>query len=149
MIYCDGCTRILDEDVQFCPYCNKEDTEWQINTEPEPVYKPAHVFRGSSFDKLREINRQIEDNPPVPEKKPELPKESPGAGLYIGMVIVATCCSPASIVIGLVLLAQRNENYRALGIWSVGLGIVITLITVVFWITYSIVSGDGGMLWTY
>ena len=120
MIYCDGCARILDEDVQFCPHCNEEDHGWQpgsIVHEQQNRQRPVvnTVYRGEVFDRLREINKEIAKNP-RPEPKPPVYDEKPGPILYMVFLTLASCFSIVGLILGIVYMRKRNKNYQALGI---------------------------------
>lgn len=118
MLYCVKCARILDEDVQFCPICNEEDPDWQDIWEPEFAFTeiPAKAYRGEVFDKLREINRHIEENPKPEPIKSYIPEEKPSAGLYVAMIILSTCLSFVGLIVGIVYLFNKNKHYQTLGI---------------------------------
>ena len=134
MIYCGSCARILDTDVQFCPHCNEEDPNWQVPQDvpeyQEPDFIPNRVFRGEAFDRLREINQHIEDNPRVEPKKPDPPEDKPSTGLYIAMIMLATCLSFVGLIMGIIYVTNKNKNYHPLG--------VATLLTSIFFLIFGI-----------
>ena len=114
MLYCVKCARILDEDLQFCPICNEEDPNWQ--SPPEPIDIPAKAFKGEVFDKLREINQHIEENPKPEPVKTYFQEEKPSAGLYVAMILLSTCLSCVGLIVGIVYLFNKNKHYQTLGI---------------------------------
>ena len=135
MIYCNSCARILDEDVQFCPLCNEEDPNWQ---EKEPVPDIAgRAFKGDAFDKLRQINQQIEERgepEPEPAKPFEPPPDTPGVGLYVAMIILSMCFSFVGVIMGIVYLVNRNKNYQLLGILTLVISTVFLVSAIIFFI---------------
>ena len=127
MLYCVKCARILDEDVQFCPLCNEEDPNWQDSQEPEPVDIPTRVFKGEVFDKLRDINRHIEENPKPEPVKSYVQEEKPGAGLYVAMIMLSICLSFVGLIVGVVYLFNKNKHYQTLGIVTLIISVVFFL----------------------
>ena len=144
MIYCDKCARILDEDVQFCPICNDEDPNWQdMQKEPDTVDIQSRVFRGEAFDKLREINQHLEENPyqeQEPVKRPVY-EDKPSAGLYIAMILLSTCLSFVGLIVGIVYATNRNKHYQALGIMILIISVVFLLSGVILWVAIVALAG--------
>ena len=136
MVYCDKCARILDEDVQFCPICNEEDPNWQeaqaSQSWPAPTDIPARAFRGEVFDKLREINQHIEENPrPAPAHQPVY-EDKPSGGLYAAMILLAVCLSFVGLIMGIVYLTKPNKHYKHLGIVTLLISAVFMLSGLIF-----------------
>ena len=150
MIYCEICARILDEDVQFCPICNEEDPDWNHQSPNVSDNEPVRAFRGEVFDRLREINQNIEkklepgsnqssqsdqSNQPNQSDQPglsDLPKEEPGVGLYLLMITLSVCLSFVGLVMGIVYLTKKNENYRTLGVITVAVSVIFLLFGLMF-----------------
>ena len=131
MLYCVKCALILDEDVQFCPICNEEDPHWQGLQEPEPADIPAKAFKGEVFDKLREINRHIEENPQPEPVKTHVHEDKPGIGLYIAMIMLSTCLSFVGLIVGIVYMFNQNKHYRTLGIVTLIISTVFFLSAII------------------
>ena len=130
MVYCDSCARILDEDVQFCPHCNSEDANWQEKP-AAPDYKPPAVFRGEVFDRLREINQHIEENPNPNTYKTNKQEEKPAASLYIIIIMMSACLSIVGLIMGIVYASKKNKNYRDLGVVAIVISSIFLLFGVV------------------
>ncbi|MCL2420999.1 MAG: hypothetical protein FWD03_04005 [Defluviitaleaceae bacterium] len=81
-----------------------------------------------TLDKLREINQHIADNP-----KPEIvdavieEEDKPSGGLYIAMILLASCLSCVGLIMGIVYLTKPNKNYRQLGIVTLVISLVILI----------------------
>ena len=127
MLYCVKCARILDEDVQFCPLCNEEDPNWQGIQKSESIDIPAKVFKGEVFDKLREINQHIEENPKTEPAKSYVQEEKPSAGLYIAMILLSACLSFVGVIVGIVYISNRNKHYKTLGVVTLIISTVFLL----------------------
>lgn len=140
MIYCNGCSRILDEDLQFCPHCNDEDENWQDLLMPQPqepiVINPA--FRGEAFDRLREINQHIEDNQIYEPEKMAQKEDQPGPFLYVLMIGLSICLSFVAVIAGIIILLKKNKNYHALG--------VITLVVSTIFLFFAVIYGIAFIL---
>ena len=147
MIYCAKCTKMLEDDVQFCPICNEEDPFWvkgqnsQQATETKTINEAPVLgaFRGEAFDKLREINRHIEENPQAPpnpdNKRNYEENDAPGFGLYIALLGLSVCLSFVGLLVGISFANKRNKHYRALGIVTITISAVFLAISLMFGIT--------------
>ena len=136
MIYCDDCARMLDEDVQFCPHCDKEDIHWQNTRDwEEDILMPGNAFRGEVFDKLREINKHIARNP-RPDPEPPVYEEKPGPLLYFFMIMLATCFSLIGLVAGVVFAVKRNKNYQVLGIVTIVISVIFLMFNLVLAVAF-------------
>ena len=156
MIYCEDCARILDTDVQHCPYCNLEDENWDNERFiQDHDFSPAPIFKGEVFDKLREINQHIEQqyesntaeaeslqNTPGPP-----PEESPGIGLYILMISLASCFSIAGLIAGIIMITKKGKQYQSLGIMTIVISLIFMIIGMVFVASFVLLTGNlyGGL----
>ncbi|MCL1988622.1 MAG: hypothetical protein FWG64_11740 [Firmicutes bacterium] len=70
MIYCDKCSRMLDEELEICPICGTIDENWEISafqqeTRSENSKASENSLRGSlgtqTFDRLQKLNQHIEE----------------------------------------------------------------------------------------
>ena len=133
MIYCDNCTRILDQDMQICPFCDEKDTNWRDPQKPE-VYKPSTSYVNSEvFERLREINRHIEEKTEsqnFESAEAFKPEDKPSKSEYIFMIILAASFSLVGFIIGIVYITKKNKNYQSLG----ALTLLISMLSSVFWI---------------
>jgi len=131
VLYCVNCARILDEDVQFCPICNEEDTEWQDIQEAALEDIPAKAFKGEVFDKLRDINQHIEENPTPEPVKSYTREDKPSIGLYIAMIMLSACLSFVGLIVGIVYLFNKNKHYQTLGIVTLIISAVFFLSSII------------------
>jgi len=129
MLYCDSCSRILDEDVRFCPLCNREDPDWQEYKEPE--YVPHGVFRGEAFDRLRKINQHLDENPPEPARLSS-PEEKPSDGLYVMLILMSVCLSIVGLIIGIVYASKKNKHFQSMGIVAIVVSSVFLVFGLIF-----------------
>ena len=128
MLYCNNCAKLLDEDVQFCPICNEEDPSWQEPDTANNEFVQQGAFKGEAFDKLREINQHIEENP-----IPDIPKiaeaeEKPGAGAYIALISLSVCFSIGGLILGIMYATRQNKHFQALGIVTIVISLVFLLL---------------------
>lgn len=143
MFYCDVCTKMMDEDVQFCPHCNNEDKFWtgdqNIITDAPEKLKTDHMFRGEVYDRLREINKHISKNP-RPEPRAPYYEEKPGAFLYIFFIMVASCFSLIGLIIGIAYIMKRNQNYKTLGVVTFTVSLMFIFFYIVMFVSFIIVG---------
>ena len=63
MIFCTNCTRLLDEDVRFCPHCNTEDTEFNQDEEQDVFQRLGRInnhLAAQEAEKAAEAARVVE-----------------------------------------------------------------------------------------
>ena len=140
MVYCDKCAKILDEDVQFCPICKEEDPYWMGSPTElfDTLDNTAKQFKGETFDKLREINQQIEDRPPVivenppPWQETQELEDRPSAALYAFAIMLASCLSFAGLIMGIIYASRKNRHYRTLGIVTIVISLLFMLFSFAF-----------------
>lgn len=128
MLYCNNCAKALDEDLQFCPDCGEEDPFWTA-----PVI-PQGQFRGEVFDRLREINKRIDENSDAgsedePVTQTPMPETYPGAGSYIALLSLAVCFWPGGLILGILYATRKNPHFRSLGIVTIVLTVSVFVIT--------------------
>ena len=129
MMYCSACAKMLDEDLRFCPDCNEEDPFW-VEADDSPPQVSQGAFRGEVFDKLREINQHIEENPhPPPRPDAErVYEERPGTGLYAALIMLAVCLPVVGLIMGFVYFSKTNKNFQPVGIIAIVVSIVFLLV---------------------
>ena len=150
MIYCNKCARILDEDVQFCPICNEEDPDWQAGQENTPLPQSwiqdqdptgqnntsGHAVNNEVIDRLREINKHVEENiadpPENTQNQHEAHQTQPSVGLYTVMIMVAVCFSCVGLIMGIVFITNKNKNYQYMGYVILAVSITFMIFGVLF-----------------
>ncbi len=154
MIFCQKCSRILDEDVKFCPYCGSRDESFsEANNEKTVIEATAseneldNIFDNNKQEKAVEHNFEVLDTAPVENSKSEHrsfeskyeysakksyeevkpAKEPTSLVIKVILFLVTLIFMPVGFVVGIIFLTRDNKADKTFGIALLVFSIIVLI----------------------